>query len=240
MSGAVDAPGVPTYNRGSATELREVDRWDGGVGWVAHPGEGGGRVSHAVDAADGGVWVLDPLDAPGVDDLLADRGAVRGVVVGSEYHARDAGAVARRHDVAVHVHRSLDRAADRVDAPVERFAGRLGEFDPIRLHPLFAWRETALYRPDDGTLYVPDFLSSHPKFRAGGERIGMPSLSRVTAPPDRLVGLDPARVLFGHGEGVFEDAAGALSASLTGARRRFPRALSNAPAELRAILGALR
>jgi len=39
---------------------------------------------------------------------------------------------------------------------------------------------------------------------------------------------------------VFEDAAAALSDALSGARRRFPRALANLPAELRAILGALR
>jgi hypothetical protein len=240
MPAGADAAGVPTYDRGQATDLREIDRWDGGVGWLAHPAEGGGRASHAVDAADGGVWVLDPLDAPGLDDLLADRGDVRGVVVGSDYHARDAGAVARRHDVAVHVHRSLDRIADRVDAPVERFDDALGAFDPIPLRPLFAWRETALYRPDDGTLYVPDFLSSHPKFRVGGERIGMPTLSRLTAPPARLAALDPERILFGHGEGVFDGAAAALSDALGGARRRFPRALANLPAELRAILGALR
>jgi len=240
MGSARVAPGVPTYDRSAPTDLREVDRWDGGVGWVAHPEEGGGRVSHAVDAEDGGVWVLDPLDAPGVDDLLAELDDVRGVVVCADYHARDADALAARHDVPVHVHRSLDRVADRLDAPVERFEERLGGFETVPLRPLYAWRETALYRPADGTLYVPDFLSSHPKFCVGDERIGMPSLSRLTAPPARLSALDPERILFGHGEGVFADAADALRDSLTGARRRFPRALANLPAELRAILGALR
>ena len=48
-----------------------IGRWDGGVGWIAHPEERGRRASHAIRGEDGDVGVFDPLDAPGVDDLLA-------------------------------------------------------------------------------------------------------------------------------------------------------------------------
>jgi hypothetical protein len=46
-------------------------------------------------------------------------------------------------------------------------------------------------------------------------------------------------VSVGHGEGIFEGARGALSEALDGARVRFPAALANLPAELRAMLGAV-
>lgn len=230
------------YERSAATDLRVIDRWEDGVGWLAHPTEGGLRASHAVRAADGdGVWVLDPLDAPGVDDLVADLGEVRAVVVCSGYHARDAGAVADRHDVPVYVHRSVGRVADRVDARIEPFHEAVGEFEALPLRPLYAWRETALYREGDGTLYVPDYLSSHPKFTAGTERVGMPSLSRLSPAYGTFSGLAPDRLLFGHGAGLFEDAEAALGDTMANARARFLRALvTNLPGELRAMLGALR
>ncbi|MWV40438.1 hypothetical protein GRS80_11925 [Natrialba sp. INN-245] len=41
----------------------------------------------------------------------------------------------------------------------------------------------------------------------------------------RCWSLEPERILFGHGEGVLEDAEVALRDALEGARRRFPRAL---------------
>jgi len=231
---------VPTYDRSEPTALRSIDLWDDGVGWIAHPEEDGRRASHAVRADDGGVWVFDPLDAPGVDELLADLGPVRGVVVCAGYHARDAEAVARRHDAPVYAHRSLGRVEEQVDVPIERFDDRLGAFEATPLRPLYAWRETALYRERDGTLYVPDFLSSHPTFTAGDERVGMPSLSRLRPPTDHFGSLAPDRILFGHGEGILEDATSALDETLSGARRQFPRALVGLPGELRAMLGAVR
>lgn len=229
------------YRRTAPTDCAVVDRWDDGLGWLAHPDEAGRRVSHAVRDADGGVWLFDPLDAPGVDDLVADLGPVAGVVVCSGYHARDADAFARRHDVPVTVPRHVDRVADRLDAPVERVDDRVAGFDLHHVRPLHAWRETVAYRQRDGTLYVPDYLSSHPKFAVGDERVGMPTFSRLSPPTEPFGDLDPDRILFGHGEGVFTDAATALEDTLSNARRRFPRALvSNLPGELHAMLGALR
>lgn len=237
------------YERADADDLRVVDRWDGGVGWLAHPDEEGERASHCVTGARAGsdgenaVWLLDPLDAPGLDDLLDDHGAVAGVVVCSNYHARDAGALARRHGVAVHVPAwdAMDRVVERVDAPVERFTGGVAGFDARRVDPLPGWTEAVLYRERDGTLYVPDVMSGSGKFATGGERIGLFLLSRLRPPRHAVGDATPERILFGHGRGVFADPATALDDCIAGARRRFPRALATtAVTQVRALVDALR
>ena len=230
---------APAYERTASEGYRTVDRWDEGVGWVAHPTETGVRTSHAV-RADDGVWLFDPLDAPGVDDLVTDLGEVAGVAVLSDYHARDAGAFARRYDVPVTVPTWLTRVADRVDAPTERVDGSLAGFDLRPVRPLYAWHECVAYRQRDRTLYVPDYLSSHAKFTVGEERVGLPSLSRLDPPRATFADCEPARILFGHGTGVFANATAALRDSLDGARVRFPRALAcNLPSELRVMLPAV-
>jgi hypothetical protein len=217
---------MPAYERGEATGVRVIDRWEGGVGWLAHPDEAGERASHAL-RADDGVWVVDPVDAPGVDDLLAEYGDVAGVAVLSSHHARDAGALATRHDVAVHVPAWVDRVAERVDAPVERFDDRLGTtgfaFTPVA--PLGLYRGAVAYRERDGTLYVPDLLSSGSAYPVDGERVGLLLGLRPFPPRDVFAGMDPERLLFGHGAGIFEGAGGALDEALDGARVRLPRAL---------------
>ena len=50
-------------------DLTEIDRFEGGVGWLAYPDETMERASHAVES-DGQLWIFDPVDADGVDDLV--------------------------------------------------------------------------------------------------------------------------------------------------------------------------
>ena len=233
---------MPTYDRSDPDGYRELDRWDDGVGWMAHPSEAVQRTSHAIRGEDGGVWLFDPLDAPGVDELVADFGEVAGVAVFSNYHARDAGRIAERHGVSVHLPAWLNRVGERVDAPVERYAAKLGDsgFRVRGRGPLPGWRESVAYRPSDGTLYVPDLLGTAPLYTVSDERLGVYLFRRPTPPRRLFAGLDPERVLVGHGPGVFEGAAGALDDALDGARRRFPRALlANGIAQLRAFGGAV-
>jgi hypothetical protein len=200
------------------------------------------RASHAL-VADGGVWVVDPVDFPGLDDVLADLGPVVGVAVLFNWHARDAGAVAARHDVPVHLPAWVTGVADRVHATVERFEESLGDTGyralPITRHRL--WREAALYRERDGTLLVPDSVGTAPYFRAPGERVGVSPYQRLW-PPRRVLGaLEPERLLVGHGEGVLEDASTALDDALAGARRRAPAAIAtNLPTLPRTLVAALR
>ncbi|MFH5840683.1 hypothetical protein [Haladaptatus sp. CMAA 1909] len=228
------------YERDDADGVRVIDRWDGGVGWLAHPEEEGKRASHAVRGPDAGVWLLDPLDAPGVDALVSDLGEVVGVAVLSNWHARDAGAFARRHDVPVTVPRWLDRIEELVDAPVERFGTKLGDsgFRLRRLDPLPGWREAIAYRERDATLYVPDVLTTLPPWTVGDERMALGLPHRLRPPKSAFADLEPERVLFGHGAGIFEDSTTALTTAFSGARRRFPRALlTSGWSQIRAAIG---
>lgn len=218
---------MPTYDRGRSPRFEEIDRWSDGVGWVAHPDEEGERASHAT-VGDDGVWIIDPVDAPGIDDMVAEYGDVVGVAVLSSYHARDAGQIASRHGVSVHIPRWMNRIPERVDAPIEFEDDVLGDagFETFHVEPLSLYQEAIAYREADGTLVVPDLLSSGSGYPVGDERIGLMLGLRLFPPRDLFEGVEPERILFGHGEGVFRDAAEALDTALAGARRRFPRALA--------------
>lgn len=234
----------PPYERGESDECRVVDEWTSddfaGVSWYAHPEESGKRTSHALQTA-AGVWLLDPLDAPGIDDRITELGEVAGVVVLSDYHARDADVFAQRYDVPVTVPDWLARVEERVDAPVERVEDEFADFQFRRLKPMGVWHECVAYREADGTLYIPDGLSTHEKFTVGEERLGMATPWRLAPPRETFADIDPDRILTGHGDAITDDAGTALATAFDGARRRFPRALLfNFPNELGAMLGALR
>jgi hypothetical protein len=220
--------------KGGAASLHEIDRWDGGVGWIAYPDERMERASHALRAGED-VWVVDPVDAPGVDDLLSDLGTVAGVAVCLDRHRRDAAAIATRHDVPVFVPEWMDGVAAAVDAPVERFGSELGDSGyrvrRVRDTAVPPWHEAALYGPDD-TLLVPEAVGTASYFLAGEERLGVHPMLRPVPPRRALGDLSPDRVLVGHGEGVFEDATAALRDALDGARRRLPAAYAGAFREL--------
>ncbi len=115
------------YHRARSDGFRVIDRWEDGVGWIAHPEETGARASHAVRGEGGGVWLLDPLDAPDVESLIDGLGSVTGVVVLSNFHARDADVFANRYDVPVWVPAWMNRVESRLDAPVERFDETFGD-----------------------------------------------------------------------------------------------------------------
>lgn len=230
---------MPAKVTTQANDYREIDRFDGGVGWIAHPEEIMERASHAV-ATDAGVYLIDPVDAPGVDDLVAQVGAVAGVVLLSNHHSRDGPTLARRHDVPVYLPARMD-AIDAGDVPTEQVGGRLPDtnYELLTLSVSSTWQEFALY--DGETLIVPDSLGTADYIRVGKERLGVMLLQRLTPPRVPLSGLDPDRILVGHGEGVFEDAAGALEEAITTSRYRFPRALlENGVRQVRTVAAALR
>lgn len=218
---------MTVYATDPPTGFETVDRWDGGVGWIPHPGESLHRASHAVRTRDG-VWLLDPIDAPGADGLIAEYGDVAGVAVGSSWHARDADVFARRHGVPVSVPRWMGRVGERVDAPVERFDGRLPgtDFEVRKTAPFPTWQEAILYRERDGTLVIPESMGTAETFIVGDERLGVSIYRRLTPPRGQLADLAPDRILVGHGDGVFEDPMIALHDGLAGARRRAPRAFA--------------
>lgn len=224
-----------------ATGYEEIDRWPGGVGWIAHPDELMQRASHAL-ATDEGVLVIEPVDAPGIDDLIAAFGSARAVVVLSNHHLRDADAVARRHDVPVVLPTRMTGLTERLDAPVERLdAGEsLGGYELLEVAHSDSefWQEFALF--DGETLVCSESISGAPYNCVGDERLGVMTMRRLT-PPERLRGLDPERVLCGHGPGLEEGAAAEVDRAIDTARRSFPRALlANGLSQIRTVTAALR
>jgi hypothetical protein len=215
--------------KGGTPDLKTVGEWDGGRTWLAFPDEEMRRASHVL-ATDGDAWVIDPVDADGVDDLLAEVGTVAGVVIGLDRHGRDAAAVANRHDVPVYVPDWMDGVAGDVDAPVERFGRELADtgFEAltIRDSSLPPWQEVGLF--DGETLVVPEAVGTAPYYLAGDERLGVHPMLRLTPPTRALSGLRPERVLSGHGEPVLDDAATALREALANARSNAPAAYAEA------------
>jgi hypothetical protein len=197
---------------------------DGGAAWIAYPEEGMQRGSGAL-VVDGDVWVLDPVDTPDLDDMLADLGEVRGVVVLLDRHWRDADAVADRHDVPVYVPAFFDDPP-AMDVDVERFTDRLPGTD-YRSRTVVdnrAWKEAALF--DGETLVVPEALGTAPYFTPSENRLGVHPVLRLTPPRSQFGGLGPERIVVGHGEGVPEAATPALEAALADARRNAPRSIA--------------
>lgn len=209
---------------GAAEEFRVVDEGDHGFGWIAYPDETMQRASHALVVGDDEptIWVCDPVDVPGLDELLADRGTVAGVVVTLDRHERDSATLAKRHDVPVYLPTWFTGVAADLDAPIERFGTELGDtgYRTIRLRDGRFWQEAGLYHEESGTLWVPESVGTSSYFLAKGERLGVHPALRAFPPRRALGTLDPDRVLVGHGEGVEENASAALSDALAGSRKR--------------------
>ena len=167
------------------------------------------RTSHAL-AADGGVWLVDPVDVPEAETRWRLLGEPRGVIQLLGHHNRDGRALAERLGVPHH----------RVPAtPVE---GAPFRFLRVPLVP--GWREVALWWPEQGTLAVGDALGTVGYFLASGERLGVHPLVRAR-PPRALRGLPAEHVLCGHGQGVHGPGTAAeLERAVREARRRLPAA----------------
>jgi len=213
---------MPMKGSGAATGWAESGRWDRGASWIAYPHERMQRASHAL-ATDAGVFVVDPVDAEGIDDLFAEFGDVAGVVVLLDRHKRDSAAVANRHDVPVYLPEALSGIADDLDAPTETVRRQLPGTD-YGVHTVVEnpfWKEAALYGDADDTMVVTEAVGTAEYFRAGNERLGVHPMLRLL-PPKKLGRLDPERLLVGHGESVMADATEALAYALRGSRGRTP------------------
>lgn len=217
-----------------------IDEFEGGFGWIAHQEETMRRASHAL-VDDGDVWIVDPVDAKGLDKELAAFADVAGVVVLFNYHGRDANAVAARHNAPVYLPAEMTAMdEDAFSAPVERFENRLGETD-YHLREVATsrvWQEWSLY--DGKTLVVAESVGTADYFVAPGERLGVSMVRRLTPPRSTLGGLQPDRILCGHGEGIFAGAASELRRALRESRRTAPGMyVREAPTLVRNLTSAL-
>jgi hypothetical protein len=182
-----------------------------GFGWIAE--EAATRTSHAL-SADGRVWLVDPLDWPEAIDRARALGEPDGVIQLLDRHTRDCAALAARLRIS-HL------------AVPEALPGSPFTFVPVVRRRY--WREAALWWPATRTLVTADALGSNRFYTGGQAPVGVHVLLRLR-PPKALAGLDPQRVLVGHGEGVVgPGAADAVEDALRTSLRRLPGVVLRLP-----------
>ncbi len=185
-----------------------MDEFESGFGWGLR--ETRARTSHAL-VVDGGVWLIDPLDVPGLDERVRAAGEPRGVVQLLDRHQRDCAALAARYGVP-HI-----GPRDDADTP----------FSLARVVSTPVWRERALWWEPGRVLAVADALGTRPYFVAPGDELGVHPFLRLT-PPKKLGALEPLHILVGHGKGVHGPGApAALRHALATSRRGLPAAIAN-------------
>jgi hypothetical protein len=185
--------------------FRLVDEDESGFGWLIE--ERYARTSHAL-AADGQVWLVDPVDVDGLDERVRGLGEPAGVIQLLDRHNRDCAAIAARLGVPHHV------------VP-ESLPGTPFEF--VRVARIPRWHEVALWWPHRRILVCADALGTIGFFTAGGGAAGVHPFLRL-APPKRLATLDPLHLLVGHGAGLHgEETAESVRGAIATARTGLPR-----------------
>jgi hypothetical protein len=171
------------------------------------------RTSHAL-AADGRVWLVDPVDWPDAVERACRLGDVAGVLQLLDRHNRDCATIAER----LHVPHLI--APNEVPG------------NPFTCVPIMRrkrWAETALWWPQRRTLVVAEAVGTNPFFTGGKAPIGVHLLLRLT-PPKKLGAFEPEHVLTGHGAGLHgPGAAASLHEALRTSRRRLPGVLVRLP-----------
>src|SRR6185312_9474668 len=158
-------------------------------------------------ASEGQVWLIDPVADEQALERAVELGEPDGVVQLLDRHGRDCRAVAAQLGIR------------HYEVPDQPPAG--ARFEVLPLLRRRWWHEVALWYPEQRTLLCADAVGTAQYYRAPGERLGVSPLLRLT-PPRRLLAVEPEHVLVGHGEGIHENAAAAVQAAVTGARRRIP------------------
>ncbi len=191
-----------------ATALRWCDDTPVTLGWIDPRPAWMRRASHAV-LSGGGVWILDPVDAEGIDERIRALGEPVGVVRLLDRHGRDCEQVARRLGVELYTE------------PFEGVRGAPFEVVPVARIP--RWHEVALWFPGEAVLACGDALCNAPGYSVPGEQVSVHPLMRLL-PPRALERYPVRHLLLGHGPGVHgDDARDAVRDALEQARRGLPR-----------------
>lgn len=181
----------------------------GSFAWIASPEDLLARACCVVLTAKGPI-VIDPVDNPELDALIAPLGKVAAVLRLLNRHKRDCAAVAARHGV-------------QVRGPAD--LGDISGAEAIPIPAIPGWTETALWFADGGLLVCPEAVGTAPHYLAReGDPLGVHPLLRLRPPRRALGGLSPTVIAVGHGHAVTEDADRALAEALGSARRGLPRA----------------
>jgi hypothetical protein len=194
------------------TTLRFCDETGFGFGWIAEQPELLERASHAL-RSDGRVWLVDPVDGPGLEERLRALGEPAGVLQLVDRHPRDSAALAARLGVPHH------------RLPFGGVSGSPFEVRAVVRMP--GWKETALWWEAERVLVCMEALGTGRYFRGPGEELAVHPFFRLYQPRglrDVARSVAPTHVLVGHGEGIHGDgAAAALARAVRDARRGTPR-----------------
>jgi len=189
-----------------------------GLTWVLS-GEPMGRASHAL-AAEGRVWLVDPVDEPEPLARAAALGEIAGVVQLLDRHNRDGTAIARRLGVA------LARLPTALPGT---------PFETIAVVDVPKWREVALWWPQTKTLVVPESVGTGDAFAVGDGPVGVHPLLRLFG-AGRLRHSAPDLLLVGHGPPVVgPEATIALREALARSRSDLPKLVGKLPALVRDV-----
>ncbi len=184
----------------------------GSFAWIADPGEAIQRASAAI-VVDGEWLVVDPVDAPGLDEALHACGPVVGVATLLDRHQRDAGAIAERLGVPRLTPRTLGGPGIVIAGIEER---------PVVSHSY--WKEALLWLPDRKLLVCVETLGTGSFYLARqGDRLGLHPLSRLLRVQKAFAGLEPTAIAVGHGRPVVVAAGPALAAAVQHPVRDLPR-----------------
>lgn len=184
--------------------IRFVDELEDGFGWTDDGRMR--RTSHAL-AAEGRVWLLDPIEGDGVEERVRSLGEPAGVIQLIDRHNRAGAALAARFGIPLHIAPSSVPGTPFTFLPV--FRGRW-------------WQEVALWWPERRILVGADVLGTIPFFCAGDERAGLHPFFRLRR-PHGLAGLGVEHLLVGHGDGLHgPGTAVAVDEALRTGRRRLP------------------
>jgi hypothetical protein len=180
------------------------DRGDAGFSWMVD--EPMTRTSHAL-AADGQIWLIDPVDWPEAIERAVGLGAPAGVIQLLDRHGRDCAAVAQRLGVP---HLVVPDAVPR------------SPFEVIPIVRRRRWDERAIWWEQTRTLVVAEAIGTNPFFRIGLDAAGVHPLLKGFPPRRQLGRFVPEHLLVGHGPGIHGSAAAEALRQALGRSRLSP------------------
>ena len=182
-----------------------------GFGWISPSPPWMQRASHALLDGAGGVWLIDPVDFPGLDEKVIALGRPEGVVQLIDRHGRDCAQAAARLGVPIWI-----------TPPAGQLPG--SPFEVVDVKRSRGWQECALWWAERKVLVVGEAVGTPRYYRAPGEELGVHPALRLS-PPRLLERFQPEHILCGHGAGIHADAPAVLRAGLARARVNLLRVL---------------
>jgi hypothetical protein len=165
------------------------------------------RACHAI-LADGRVWFVDPVDVDGIVDRAAALGEPAGVLQLLDRHNRECAEIAERFGIE-HL-----KVPDEVPG---------SQFEAIKALRVPAWKETALWWPEQRVLVVAEIVGTHPITNAGTGAVGVHPMLRLL-PPKSIRGFGAEHLLTGHGPPLHENAETEIERAYSRSIRDIPRA----------------